>query len=141
MSQFRSFKFEASGFGSLLLVQCPLLVQDLFKASLVRAGVVLGFGGEVVFGELFYGFGGLDGVLGEVVAGDLESVEEEASAAWVDLVCGDEAENFSDGILHGDAIFGARKVEGGVLADGAVFGGGFAGGVVVVAEVLVPERG
>jgi hypothetical protein len=50
---------------------------------------------------------------GEVEAGDLESVEEEAGAAWIDLVGGDALENFADGLLDGGAVFGERQVEGG----------------------------
>jgi hypothetical protein len=46
-----------------------------------------GFGPGVVVGRGF----------GEVEAGDLESVEEEAGAAGVDVVGGDAAEDFSDG--------------------------------------------
>jgi len=68
----------------------------------------------------------------------LQSVEEEAGAAGVDLVAGDAAEDFADGELDGGTVFGHGEVEEG--------GAGWAlawvlhraaGGVVVVAEVFV----
>jgi hypothetical protein len=43
---------------------------------------------------------------GEVEAGDLEAVEEEAGAAGVDVVSGDALENLADGGLDGGAVFG-----------------------------------
>jgi hypothetical protein len=43
---------------------------------------------------------------GEVEAGDLEAVEEEAGAVRVDVVGGDAAENFADGKLDGGSVFG-----------------------------------
>ena len=109
-------------------------------------------------GDLFYdlGFlglpGGLPGVLagvavagggfgfGEVEAGDLEAVEEQACSARVDLVGGDALEDLADGVLDGGPVFGERQVEGGsaALALGGVRDG-FAGGVVVVAEVFSAE--
>jgi hypothetical protein len=60
---------------------------------------------------LFYGFDGfgasvaVGGWFGEVEAGDLEAVEEQAGAARVDVVGGDALEDFSDGGLDGGAIF------------------------------------
>jgi hypothetical protein len=85
------------------------------------------------------GFRGLLG-LGEDGGGDLEAVEEESGAAWVDLIGGDALEDLADGLLDGGAVFGDGEFEfeGG---EGAVFGCGFAGGVVVVAEIFVAERG
>ena len=67
-----------------------------------------------VDGDLFYGFGlfdflaaGLGGLgFGEVEAGDLEAIEEEAGAAWVDVVGGDALEDFADGGLDGGTVFG-----------------------------------
>jgi len=41
----------------------------------------------------------------EVEAGDLEAVEEEAGATWVDFVGGDALEDFADGGLDGRTIF------------------------------------
>ena len=43
---------------------------------------------------------------GEVEAGDLEAVEEEAGAAGVDFVGGDAAEDFANGGLDVGAIVG-----------------------------------
>jgi hypothetical protein len=101
-----------------------------------------------VRGDLFDDFGGFGfGVamsrgFGEVEAGDLEAVEEEAGAAGIDVVGGDAAENFSDGLLDGGTIFRQRKVEGGAAASTLVrIGEGFSGGVVVVAKVFSAEAG
>jgi hypothetical protein len=101
--------------------------------------------GFEVFG--FAGSGGFSGLLGlgEDGGGDLEAVEEEAGAAWVDLIGGDALEDLADGLLDGGAVFGDGELEfeGGwrIKCKGAVFGRGLAGGVVVVAEVLVAKRG
>ncbi len=79
---------------------------------------------------------------GEVEAGDLEAVEEEAGAAWVDVVGGDALEDLADGGLDGGAVFGERQVEGGAAAAAlARVGDGFSGGVVVVAELFLAEAG
>ena len=56
--------------------------------------------------DLFYDLWFDDGLFGEVETGDLEAVEEEAGAAWVDVVGGDALEDFSDGGLDGGAVFG-----------------------------------
>ncbi len=82
--------------------------------------------------------GGL--LFGEVEAGDLQAVEEEAGAAGVDVVGGDALEDLADGGLDGGAVFGERQVEGGASA-AALFwiGGGSSGGVVVVAELFGAE--
>ena len=79
---------------------------------------------------------------GEVEAGDLEAVEEEACAARIDFVGGDALEDFADGGLDGAAVFGDRDVEFGLFG-AAVSGvsGGAAGGVVVVAEFFVVQAG
>ena len=76
----------------------------------------------------------------EVEAGDLEAVEEQTGSAGVDLVGGDALEDLADGVLDGGAVLGEREVEGGSAA--LAFGGvldGFAGGVVVVAELFSAE--
>ena len=77
---------------------------------------------------------------GEVGAGDLQAVEEEASAAGIDLVAGDAAEDFADGELDGGAVFGHGEVEegGAGLALARVLDRA-AGGVVVVAEVFLAQ--
>jgi hypothetical protein len=82
---------------------------------------------------VLFGFGVL-----KVDAGDLEAVEEEAGAFGVDLVARDAGEDFADGELDGGVVFEDGQVE--------VWGrlgasGGFAGGVVVVAERFAAKRG
>ena len=95
-----------------------------------------------VGGDLFddfdgFGFGvAVGGGFGEVEAGDLEAVEEEAGAAGVDVVGGDALEDFADGVLDGGTVFGEGEVEGGAAARRCRGGDGFSGGVVVVAEVF-----
>ncbi len=95
--------------------------------------------------DLFdYGFRGVgsEAGLGEVEGGDLEAVEEEAGAFWVDVVGGDAAEDFADGDLDGSAVFGEGEVEGGLArATGARVADGLAGGVVEVAELFAAEAG
>jgi len=99
---------------------------------------------ELVVGDFFEGLGGgLEFFLaGEVGAGDLEAVEEEAGTAGVEVVGGDALEDEADGELDGGAVLGDGEVEGGEagLAGGGV-GDGMAGGVVVVAEVFEAEGG
>ncbi len=58
-----------------------------------------------------FGLGGLR--FGEVEAGDLEAVEEEAGATGVDVVGGDALEDLADGVLDGGSVFGEgiSKVE------------------------------
>jgi hypothetical protein len=91
-----------------------------------------GFGPGVVVGRGF----------GEVEARDLEAVEEQAGAAGVDVVGGDAAEDFSDGMLDGGTVFRQRKVEGGAAASTLLgVDDGFSGGVVVVAEVFSAQAG
>ena len=96
-------------------------------------------------GDFFYGFGcgcGFALGLGEVEAGDLEAVEEEAGAAGVDFVGGDALEDLAYGGLDGGSIFWEGQVEGGAAA-AALFrvGDGFSGGVVVVTEFFVVQAG
>ncbi|ADW70565.1 hypothetical protein AciX9_3561 [Granulicella tundricola MP5ACTX9] len=104
-----------------------------------------------MFRDLFYllvgflGFFCLAALGWEVGGGDLEAVEEEAGAAVVELVGGDAAQDLADGELDGGSVFGEWQIEGGVAVLVCVTGcqvgawDGFAGGVVVVAEVLVAE--
>ena len=99
--------------------------------------------------DLFDGLGGfrgegLDARLGQVGGGDLEAVEEEAGAAWIELVGGDAAKDVDDGELEADAVVAVREleVEGGLAtAARARVWGGFAGGVVVEAEIFAAEGG
>ena len=93
--------------------------------------------GSSIFAAALGGLG-----FGEVEAGDLEAVEEEAGAAGVDVVGGDAAEDFADGGLEGGAVVGVGdgEVEGGAAASaGSWVLCGLAGGVVVVAEVFAAE--
>jgi hypothetical protein len=61
--------------------------------------------------DLFHGLGngafgcGFALGFGEVEAGDLEAVEEETGAAWVDVVGGDALQDLADGGLDGGAVF------------------------------------
>jgi hypothetical protein len=83
--------------------------------------------------------GGTGGA-GQVDAGDLEAVEEEAGATGVDVVGGDAAEDLADGGLDGGAVLGVGQVEGGAAAAAlARVGDRAAGGVVVVAELFLTE--
>ena len=64
-----------------------------------------------VDGDLFdgSGFGGGLGVglsFGEVEAGDLEAVEQEAGAAGIDVVGGDALQDLADGGLDRGSVFG-----------------------------------
>ncbi len=82
------------------------------------------------------------GEAGEVDAGDLEAVEEEAGAAGVELLEGDAGEDGGDGLLDGGAVFDEGEVEGGAAAftlAGVLEGA--AGGVVEVAEGFAAEAG
>ena len=101
-----------------------------------------------VDGDLFHGFDrfrsgiAVGGWLGKVEAGDLEAVEEEAGAAWVDVVGGDALEDLADGDLDGGAVFGKRDVEGGAAAAApSRVGNWFSSGVMVVAEFFVLQTG
>lgn len=108
------------------------MVDDLvYILFLLIAGFVVARSG---------GSGGLFLWFGEDRGGDRQAVEEEAGAARVDLIGGDAAHDEGEGLLDGGAVFGDGEVE----LEGrerAVFGRGFAGVVVVVAEIFVAERG
>jgi hypothetical protein len=156
--------FESCGF--FFLVPLNHLLDQLPDGAFVFFGFAdFGAGGEDaeggVDGDLFdglvcgFGFVGGSGWVsgsgcglglglgfGEVEAGDLEAVEEEAGSAGVDVVGGDALEDLADGGLDGGAVFGERQVEGGAAAAAlARVGDGFSGGVVVVAELFLAEAG
>ena len=132
----------------LFLVAAHGVEEELHGAAGANLGFVeVGDGSERaevgVEGDLFddlglFGFGAFAGLgFGEVEAGDLEAVEEQACSAGVDLVGGDALEDLADGGLDGGAVFGEGEIEGGTavlvlvwVLDGA------AGGVVVVAELF-----
>ena len=89
--------------------------------------------------DFLYGFGLGCGRFGEVQAGDLEHVKEQAGALGVEAAVGDALDDDADGGLDGGAVLGQREVEGREgVAQLDRFGG--AGGVVVVAEELAAER-
>jgi hypothetical protein len=129
-----------------------LFATDVFPhlgAGLERVG---GRGEEAVFGvgddlfERLLGEGlGVRGKLlmgREIGAGDLEAVEEETGAAGIEIVGGEALEDEADGELDGGAVLGNREQDGGAAGFARVrFDGGAAGGVVVVAELFVAERG
>jgi hypothetical protein len=77
---------------------------------------------------------------GEVEAGDLEAVEEQAGPARVDVVGGYATKNFADGVLDGAAVFRQGQFEGGWTAAALtwVFDGA-TGGVVVVTKIFVAQ--
>ncbi len=113
-------------------------------------GAVLGGWGEEavlgVVGDLGDELGGLGGIglvglEGQVEAGDLEAVEEQAGAARVDFIGGDTAQDFSDGLLDSAAVFGVGEGEAGLAA---LAGGGvldWAAGIVVVVAKAVRALG
>ena len=130
----------------------PLLEEDLFEVGFAVWFGDVAFEGDGAVGWVFDGlldwfFGGcgfaVDG--GQVYAGDLEAVEEQAGAAGVELVGGDALQDAGDGELDGGAVFDEVEVEGFAAGEGgfAVAGvlDGDSGGVVEVAELLVAEAG
>jgi hypothetical protein len=142
------------------VVEVAELFDELFDEGFGGCGgdeFVLG-GEEAedwIFGDLFYGFdlcfGCITRFAGQVQAGDLQGVEEQAGAFRVQVAAGDAQHDFADGELDGGAVFGEGKLEGGetVLIGELAFGGSSgllgaaggaaAGGVVVVAERLGVE--
>ena len=65
--------------------------------------------GDFFDGGLGFGFGV---GFGEVLAGDLEAVEQEAGSFGVEIVGGQALEDFADGVLDGGAVFGEWDLEG-----------------------------
>ena len=122
----------------------PLFHYDFLEGFLACRRDDLVDGGEglilVVDGDLLDGFWRRRGGFGEIERGDLEAVEEEAGAFGVEAATGNALQDESDAGLDGGTVFGQGQLEGG--EDVAVSGRRFwaAGGVVVVAEVLVAER-
>lgn len=57
-----------------------------------------------VYGELLDGIDEGGGVAGQVEAGDLEAVEEQAGAARVEVVGGDAFEDLAEGELDAGAV-------------------------------------
>jgi hypothetical protein len=108
------------GRGDALRFSLHHALDELGYRALAHAGVG-DFGSRSedaegwVDGDLFDGlrFGcRLGGVgFGEIEAGDLKSVEEQAGAARVDVVGGDALQNLADGGLDRGAVLGQWKVE------------------------------
>jgi hypothetical protein len=137
-------------------LHAPLLHEDLVEGSFAGQ---LGDGCEGAEGfvedDLVDGFDGGGSGFGQVEAGDLERVEEQAGAFGVEHACGDALGDEGDGGLDGAAVFergqveppqrarSARRgprVEGGEgVAEGGL-GFGFASGVVVVTKIFLAER-
>jgi hypothetical protein len=125
---------------------------EIFEEDFERApgfvGVKLcGWSEDAVFGvvrDFGDGFGGGVGGcgLGEVEAGDLQAVEEKPGATRIDLVGGDAAEDFADGLLDSGAVFRVGKGEAGLaaLAGGCVLDWA-ARAVMEVAEGLARRLG
>ena len=88
---------------------------------------------------------GLDGhgkLLGQGAECDLEAVEDETRAAWVDVVVGDIVHDLGDSGADAVAVFGDGKIVcGGAGATEFGVGDGAAGGVVEVAELFSAEAG
>jgi hypothetical protein len=130
---------EKESHGAAGAALCFVEVEDRGEGAQFGVGSDLlydfGFVGLTRVAAAGVGFG-----FGEVEAGDLEAVEEQAGSAGVDLVGGDAPEDAADGVLDGAAVFGEREVKGGSAALAfAGVGDGFAGGVVVVAELFSAE--
>ena len=83
--------------------------------------------GVLVLGFDFAGFG-------EVAAGDLEAVEEQAGLFGVDSAAGNALQDLGDGGQDGAAVFERRKLEFRPSPAVSFLVGVAAGGVVVVAE-------
>jgi len=106
-----------------------------------QAGAVVGVLGLGWLGFRLVLFG-VALVLGEVGGGELQSIEEEASAPEVDVVTGDAGDDAAEAFLYLGAGVGGGHVEGVAagLAEACV-GDGAAGEVMVVAELLAAHGG
>ena len=120
-----------------------VFVERVVRCGLLIAGcwfliVRLGLGGAgfllLLFLLLFLV------VLVEVEGGDLESVEEQAGAAGVDVVEGEVGEDLADGLLDVGAGGGLGQLDGVAAGEaGLGVGGGSARLVVEVAVVFVAQ--
>jgi hypothetical protein len=107
-----------------------------FSTLRVKARGVAGSGG------VWDGCGCGDRLAGEEFGDDLHAVKEFAGAEGVQVVGGDALEEVGGDGQGGGAVFDDGEFEGLVLVDVAELAGGrfgAAGGVVVVAEMLVAE--
>jgi hypothetical protein len=131
--------FECRG-GHLLV---PLLNEEVDDGLLARGRVDLGDGSEGAVGsveeDFVDGFDGRRCRFGQIERGDLEGVEEEPGAFGVEAAAGDALGDEGDGGLDGGTVFELGKLEVGVGVGERVARFGGAGGVVVVAEVLMTQ--
>ena len=121
---------------------------DVFPHGLAGATAFKVFGGRSECAEVRVlndfvdgGDGFLRGLrLGQVEAGDLEAVEQETGSAGIEVIGGYALKDFADGALDGAAVFRDGQVKlAATLLSADRIGDGFAGLVVVVAEVFVAE--
>ena len=107
-------------FGGEFIVLGPLFQKDGFEGLFALGAMKFGLGSQVsvllVEGDVFNRFNKLSvlGGFGQVGAGDLEGVEEQTGAAWVELVRCYPPKDEADRLLDGGAVFRERQVEGGV---------------------------
>ena len=87
-----------------------------FDFDFRREGTVDGIDGDLFDRIGFAGSAAAGQDSGQVEAGYLEAVEEQAGSARVDIVGGYAAKNFADGVLDGAAVFGQGQFEGGSTA-------------------------
>jgi hypothetical protein len=136
------------GCGEWFVVEAELVEEEGGFGGGVGGFEELGWGSEgtevgVVDDGVDGGFGEVVGVgSGEVEAGDLEAVEEQAGAAGVEVVGRDAREDFAEGELDGGAVFEGGDVEDGAAAEREVVvgaGSEAAGAVVEVAELLAAQ--
>ncbi len=128
-----SFEFSEHELGGADVVFGSSELADRGEGAVVR-----------VLDDFFDGLRGVGGGLGfgEVEAGDLQAVKEQAGSAGVNFVGGDALEDFADAVLDRTAVLRIGEGEGGDSGF-ALFGvlEGLAGGVVVVTKLFLPEGG
>ena len=91
--------------------------DDLFYEGGLRDVFFVADGGSVVAAaSVVSALPGGAGGAGQVDAGDLEAVEQEAGTFGVDFIVGDAAQDFADRGLDGGAVLGVGQVEGGAAA-------------------------
>lgn len=124
-----------------------LVFIGLVVSGVVGGGWELGRRGEDA--ELEVGGDGFDrggaagrlAGVGEVLAGDLEAVEEQTGAARVELLAGDAFQDAADGELDGSPVFGHGERQRSLLRAMARESVWATRGVVVVTEGLAAEAG
>jgi hypothetical protein len=147
---FGGFCFGGFCFGDLYVFSVEVFEQFADDALALGGWSHLGLGGEgtqsgvdddlLYQGVLLGEFGVAAGEAGQVEAGDLQAVEQQAGSFGIDLVGGDAAQDFADRALDGAAVLGEWEVEMSLV--GAALMGvfhGTPGGVVVVAKFFAAE--